>query len=71
MGARYLANMNTKEIHDLEADITSDKRALCKLDEIKEKHKAYFYTKSGFESLIKNIQGYNGCKWCLPGYHTD
>ncbi|MFC1787365.1 3-hydroxyacyl-CoA dehydrogenase [Halobacteriota archaeon] len=70
MGARYLANMNTKEIHDLKADIKLKTRGQCQLDEIKEKHKKLVYTEVTVESLVRN-EGYNGCKWCLSKYHTD
>ncbi len=68
--ARYLANTNTKEIHDLEANISSDKRALCELDKIKPEHKKDVYTEGEVDLLIKN-EGYDGCKHCLPEYHTD
>ena len=70
MSARYLANMNTKEIHDLESNITPDKRAQCQLDEIKEEHMRPVYNER-MVGLLINTEGYNGCKWCLSKYHTD
>ncbi len=64
MTARYLANTNTKEIHDLEANITPSMRRLCKLDEIKKEHKRPIFTEGGVQIKIK-LAEYTGCKWCL------
>ncbi len=67
--ARYLANTNTKEIHDLEVNISSDRRAQCKLDEIKAEHKESIYSEGAVQLKLR-YDGYNGCKWCLERHNT-
>ena len=52
---RYIANTQTREIHDLDYE---DER--CKLDEIPEEH-IKPYSKL-FEALI---EGYKQCQWCF------
>lgn len=63
--AIYLANSNTKEVHELDKTIDN-----CKIGEIKEEHKIPLETLSAVHNFI-HIRGYNGCKWCMPKYHTD
>ena len=63
--ARYLANSNTKEIHDLHYTQLN-----CQIDEIKEEHKILLESIEDVERFIEE-HGYNGCKWCMFEYHTD
>ena len=63
--ARYLANKNKKEIHDLE-----NEKVGCKLKKIKPEHKVPLQTIEDVERWIEKF-GYNGCIHCLPKYHTD
>jgi len=63
--AKYLANNNTKEIHELDKTIDN-----CQIDEIKEDHKIPLESLSAVLNFIR-IREYNGCKWCMPQYHTD
>lgn len=65
---RYLANSNKKEIHDLENEKTGENQ--CQIDEIKPEHREDIYSIEMVKHYIKN-KGYNGCKWCMPQYHTD
>ena len=62
---RYLGNKHKMEIHDL-AYITDD----CQRWEIKEEHIVWFSTIEQVEEAINNM-GWDGCLWCMPGYHTD
>ena len=62
---RYLANKNTEEIHDLE-----NNQENCMIDEIKPEHKIPLNSLSDVIDYIRKYD-YNGCKWCLPQYHTD
>ena len=61
----YLANSNTKEIHDL-----NKTKENCQINEIKDEHKIEL---ESIEEVKRYIQesNYNGCAWCLPQYHTD
>lgn len=63
--SRYLANKNTKEIHDL-----NNKQVNCQIDEIKPEHRIPLQTIEDVKEWIRKY-GYNGCKWCLEKYHTD
>ena len=63
--ARYLANKNKKEIHDLK-----NEQVNCQINEIKLEHKVPLQTIEDVERWIKKFR-YNGCKWCLNRYHTD
>lgn len=58
---KYLGNSNTMELHDL-----SKIQDSCRIDLMKDEHKAEFTTK---ESALSS--GYNGCRWCMEEYHTD
>ncbi|MFW6120951.1 MAG: 3-hydroxyacyl-CoA dehydrogenase [Petrotogales bacterium] len=62
---RYLANGDKKEIHDLE-----NEQENCQIEEIKLEHRESL---DSLERALRYIReyGYNGCKWCLPQYHTD
>lgn len=52
---RYLANKNTKEVHD-----TLNEKEQCQLSEIKEEHK------KEFESLsLAHSEGFDNCAWCI------
>ena len=62
--SRYLANKNTREIHDLTKTIDN-----CQINEIKPEHKVPLQTIEDVEKWIREL-GYNGCKWCLPKYNT-
>jgi hypothetical protein len=62
---RYLANNNTKELHDLH--YTQEN---CQIDEIKEEHRIPLNSIEDVERFIKEY-GYNGCEWCMFEYHTD
>jgi len=64
-GKRYLANSNTKEIHDLDNESTS-----CEINKIKTEHITMLDTEYEVQTYIRNY-GYNGCYWCLRKYHTD
>ena len=68
MPARFLANSNKKEIHDLENEKTGENQ--CQISEIKPQHRIPLFTIQMVEYYIKH-NGYNGCKWCMPKYHTD
>ena len=63
--ARYLANKNTKEIHDL-----NNEQENCQINEIKLEHRMPL---DSLEEVLKYTRnyGYNGCIWCFPQYHTD
>ena len=61
----YLANSNTKEIHDLDNTQTN-----CQINEILPEHKIPLPTLDEVLDYINN-KGYNGCRWCLEKYHTD
>ena len=61
----YLANSNTKEIHDLD-----NIKENCQIDEIEEDHKIELDSIEEVERYIREL-GYNGCKWYLERYHTD
>ena len=61
----YLANSNTKEIHDLE-----NTEENCQIDEIEEDHRIELDSLEEVERYIGELD-YNGCAWCLPEYHTD
>ena len=65
MPPRYLGNNNTKEIHELEKQTTN-----CQIDEILGEHKVWFNTLEEVKAAIRN-EGYNGCAYCMPQYHTD
>ncbi len=57
----YVANTNSKEIHQLNCFWVS----LMSAD-----HKAYYEKLVDVAELIEN-NGYNGCYYCLPRYDTD
>jgi hypothetical protein len=61
----YLANSNTKEIHDLNKTEENGQ-----IDEIKDEHKIELESIEEVERYIQELN-YNGCAWCLPEYHTD
>lgn len=63
--ARYLANRNTLEIHDLRYEQIN-----CQIGEIKPKHRIPLNMITEVRYYIKQ-KGYNDCKWCLEEYHTD
>lgn len=63
MTNQYLANENTKEIHNLENKLTS-----CNLALIKDEHKTYLNELKAI--LFIKVSDYNGCKFCLQEYHT-
>lgn len=67
MVRKYLGNKNPnkKEIHEY-----AKMKDACKLKEIKEEHKFWLDYEYEVEEYCKN-KGYDGCKWCLPKYHTD
>lgn len=58
--ARFLGNTNTKEAHD-----THNKQTNCQLNEIKNSK-----TFSPDTFAQAKSEGYDGCRWCLPGKHT-
>ena len=62
--ARYLANKNTHEIHDLE-----NEQVNCQINEIKPEHRVSLQSIEDVKRWIEKF-GYNGCKWCLEEYHT-
>ena len=63
--ARYLADKNTKEIHDLYKSQVD-----CQIDEIKPEHRIMIDSIGEVLRYIREYE-YNGCKWCLAQYHTD
>ena len=62
---RYLANSNTKEIHDLE-----NEKDGCKISKISLINKVELSEIADVKYYIR-MMGYNGCRWCLEKYHTD
>ena len=60
----YLANSNTKEIHDL-----NNTQMNCQINEIKPEHRVLLQSIEDVKRWIEKF-GYNGCKWCLEEYHT-
>lgn len=62
--ARYLANTNKLEIHDLQ-----NQQINCQINEIKQEHRISLNTEDDVKRWI-NLHGFNGCKWCLSKYHT-
>lgn len=58
----YVANPNTKEIHDC-----ANRQIPCYLDLMK--NPIYLETKAEALEYINN-QGYNGCAWCFTEYDT-
>lgn len=68
-GKRYLLNLNTCEIHDLQNEQTN-----CQIDEIKESHVSMYdtYEEAEISGIFNcHVQKPNGCRWCLPGKHID
>lgn len=61
----YLGNSNTLEIHDL-----SNLQPACQIDRMTEAHKVFFEDIEEVKRAI-DIEGYNGCRWCLSQFHTD
>jgi hypothetical protein len=61
--SRYLANRNTREIHDL-----TKKQKNCKIEEMNPEHKIPLESIEQVKEYVK--AGYNGCAWCLPEYNT-
>ena len=64
MTAQWLANTDTKEIHDLE-----NEKIGCKIGEILVEHKRPVYTYEEVKRLCKD-KVYNGCMHCMPSLHT-
>lgn len=57
-GERYLGNVNTTEVHDLD-----NEKSLCQIDEI---------IKAGHDQPFQSLEaahraGYNNCHWCIGG----
>ena len=66
-GRRFLLNVNTNELHDLD-----DERNGCQINEIKTHHIEMFDSLPVGLNHQKVIFGkQNGCKWCLSAYSTD
>jgi len=64
MPESYLANSNTKEIHEYRKMVPN-----CKYSEIKDEHKIWLKDEFEVQKYIRE-KGYNGCRWCLPKYNT-
>ena len=59
-------NESQNELHDLDKEQSG-----CKIDEIKLHHIEMFDTvQQGINAQKVNRTTYNGCKHCLPEYHT-
>ena len=58
--ARFLGNKNSRECHD-----TNNEQTNCQLREIVSPT-----TFSPDTFAQAKSEGYDGCKWCLPGKHT-
>jgi hypothetical protein len=57
-GERYLGNVNTTEVHDLDKE-----KSLCQIDEIiRVGHDRPFQTLEAAHRL-----GYDNCHWCIGG----
>ena len=54
---RYLANSNTKEVHDLTYENPN-----CQIQEIKPEHRVPYANLSA-----AHADGYDNCAWCLEG----
>ena len=61
LGKRYLVNLKTKEIHDLQ-----NKKASCRLDLMAKKNKKYVNRSEMFR--LTKTEDYNGCRWCMKIY---
>ena len=57
-GERYLANSNTREVHDLDSETR-----LCQIDEIINARHDYPYTNLS----TAHAAGYDNCAYCLGG----
>lgn len=68
-GKRFLLNLNTCEIHDLEFETVN-----CQINEIKFDHISMHdtYESAQLEGIF-NCQRRNpdGCRYCLPEKHVD
>lgn len=63
-GMRYLLNINTREIHDL--DLETDQ---CQISRINHEHIRMFnsYEEAQISAvLVDNISNPNGCHYCIP-----
>ena len=63
--ARFLANRNTKEIHDLEHAVDG-----CKLEDINEENRLTLATLEEVQRLMDE-RNFDGCRWCMAKYHSD
>ncbi len=63
--ARYLANKQTREIHDL-----INATDACQINEIKGEHRLMVDDEDEVFHLIME-EGFNGCSYCLSEYNTD
>jgi hypothetical protein len=63
--ARFIANRNTKEIHDLEQAVAG-----CKLDQINAENKLSLSTLEEVHQLMDELD-FDGCRWCMGKYHSD
>jgi hypothetical protein len=60
---RYLANLRSKEVHDLE-----NEKPACSLWLMSEKNKKLL-TEKQMKKYLKN--GFNGCRYCMKKVNTD
>lgn len=67
-GRRYLANLSTNEIHDLQNETPQ-----CQIDEIVDFVMGESYEQCCFAIglLSTSNQNVNGCYYCLNSKHTD
>jgi hypothetical protein len=64
LGYKYVANKNTKEIHDLQSLHHN-----CHKELMSSKSKKYL-TAKGKDELFASGE-YNGCRWCMKLVDTD
>lgn len=61
LGFRYLANKESREVHDLKRS-----SLLCHVDLISKKNRKWMTEKQMLKAV--NSHEYNGCRWCMKKY---